>query len=398
MDSGQSSKFYFTVIILIAVMALAGLIISYDGISWQSWPQILVFAALTCFFHSTPVGFGTRISYSLSTAVIFPILYFSGRTEAVMLVALGGLVDGYVGRKSWERVTFNVAQFVLSALAGSFVMTKLGAVASPLWSLDVVPIVLGGLTYIVVNVLLVTGIVSVWTGRNWGTSLASFGLSGLLISLGSGYIGFIFTLFVKSYGFWGIVLFGALLVQLATLLRVGAVVKGERDRRKKLEQELIVDEMTQVYNFRYLSNWLTDPRKEAVAALFLDIDDFKSFNDRYGHAEGDRVLRILAKTISKSVRANDKVIRYGGEEFVVLLPEMDSLAAKRVAQRILDNLRRLPYARWQRPLTVSIGIASCPQDTQDKHQLMFIVDQAMYRAKTAGKNTFYVWQDNRGPA
>lgn len=395
MKDVQHSKLSYCVIFLVTAVALIGTVKFYDGLSWGNWPKLLIFAILIGYFHTIPAAFGGRVSYSMGTAVMFPILCLLGTTDAVVLSLVGALADGYVGRKSWERILFNISQFAVSAIAGSLVCHKLVSSAVPTYPGDVMAIVLGVLTYIFVNILLVTAFVAIWTRRSWYVQLGLFGLNGILVSLGSGFIGLIFTLFVISYNFIGLILFALLLVQLSALLRVGAVAKGEREIRKELEQELVIDDMTKVYNFRYLSNWLASAGEHPLAALFIDIDDFKLFNDRYGHAEGDRVLRLLAETVKKCVRADDHVIRYGGEEFVVLLPGMDSFSAQKVAQRIQDNLRRLPYARWEQLITVSIGIASSPQDTKDKHQLMLIADRAMYAAKEAGKDTCYVWTQQK---
>jgi len=176
------------------------------------------------------------------------------------------------------------------------------------------------------------------------------------------------------------------------------VVSDEREKRRELEAELVIDEMTQAYNFRYLNNWLNDPSEEKLGVLFIDIDDFKVFNDLYGHAEGDVVLRIITETIKKSIRANDQVIRYGGDEFVVLLPNQDGAGAKKVGRRIQGNLSKLPFAICKQPITVSIGVATMPEDTTDKRELLLLADQAMYAAKSSGKNTLRVYYSAQGPA
>jgi len=80
-----------------------------------------------------------------------------------------------------------------------------------------------------------------------------------------------------------------------------------------------------------LSEWLNEPARVETAVLYLDIDDFKIFNDLYSHAEGDQVLKVLVETVSNCIRADDKVVRYGGDEFVVLLPGMGPKAAYTVA-------------------------------------------------------------------
>ncbi len=111
------------------------------------------------------------------------------------------------------------------------------------------------------------------------------------------------------------------------------------------------------------------------------MDNFKGFNDRYGHAEGDRILKLMVETINKSVRASDKVIRYGGDEFVILLFGMGKDGALRTAERIVENVNCSVFKLWDLPVTVSIGIASSPDDTRDKRQLLLMCDQAMYEGK-----------------
>ncbi|HHY10349.1 MAG TPA: GGDEF domain-containing protein [Firmicutes bacterium] len=398
MQAVRSPRLYTASVFLTAAAALGASIVFYDGIPWERWPELLVLLILNIYFHCFPATVGENRGYSLGSAVLFAVVALMGTTPAVILASVGGLADGYRGKKSWRRILFNVSQFALSAVAGTLVYRLFRGSPVPVYPRDIIAVIGAGLTYIITNILLVTAMVSIWAARSWRRQLASFGFKGFLMALGNGHIGFIFTLFAVRYGLGGLILFSLFLIQLSILLRIGAVVQDEREIRKELEQELVIDEMTQVYNFRYLNNWLASPRVESLAALFIDIDDFSKFNDLYGHAEGDRVLKLLAATITKSVRQNDRVIRYGGEEFVVLLPAMNSGSAKVVAERIQGELKSLPYADWQQPITVSIGIASSPEDTADKHQLMLMADQAMYAAKQAGKNTYRVWQPQKGPA
>jgi len=220
----------------------------------------------------------------------------------------------------------------------------------------------------------------------------------LFSSWSSGFIGIIFTFFVLRYELLGLLAFSALLIILSWLLQATAEVGAERALRKELEEELIIDEMTGAYNFRHLNNWLSEPSDEAVSLLFMDIDNFAAFNDTYGHAEGDRVLRLLVETIEKSIREGDHVIRYGGDEFVVFLKGMDAEKAKLVAERIMDNLAKLKDPKWKEPITVSLGIAAKPQHSSDKRQLLLFADQAMYNAKNSGKNNVRIYQADRDSA
>ena len=124
----------------------------------------------------------------------------------------------------------------------------------------------------------------------------------------------------------------------------------------------------------------------AVALLLLDIDHFKQFNDRYGHAAGDAMLKAIAGEIVAAARATDFTYRYGGEEFVVISDGIAGEEALALAERIR---RRVGLAAGRDPgarVTVSIGVASCPDDALDYDRLFELADRRLYEAKAAGRN------------
>jgi len=125
-----------------------------------------------------------------------------------------------------------------------------------------------------------------------------------------------------------------------------------------------------------------------LSLVLFDVDHFKSVNDTYGHDAGDEVLRVVAETLAHSVRETDVAARFGGEEFVVLLPETDLPAALDTAERIRSALAAL-HVEWQGtaiPVTASFGVSSSPRCTQDPGELVPSADQALYRAKQGGRN------------
>lgn len=122
-----------------------------------------------------------------------------------------------------------------------------------------------------------------------------------------------------------------------------------------------------------------------VAALFLDCDHFKVVNDRFGHAAGDRLLRVVARTIAGHIRATDHLARLGGDEFGVLFPGLDAADAKAVVQKLHDRLlTAMQEHRW--PVTFSIGVAVFARAPAGVDELLSQIDALQYQAKTTGKN------------
>lgn len=155
------------------------------------------------------------------------------------------------------------------------------------------------------------------------------------------------------------------------------------------------DDLTKLHNARYLRQYLSNEIRRArrygssVSALFFDLDDFKRVNDAHGHLVGSHVLMEMAAVILSSVRDTDSVARYGGDEFVVILPETPLQPAALVAERIRTTIERHAFTGGRRlrlMLTASFGVAVFPQHASSPQQLIACADSAMYEAKAASKN------------
>ncbi len=162
---------------------------------------------------------------------------------------------------------------------------------------------------------------------------------------------------------------------------------------QQIHELSIKDSLTGLYNRRFLNRrleqeWARSERHDtSISILLADIDNFKSVNDNHGHDFGDEVLRRVAELFMDNARKEDVVARYGGEEIVVLLADTNGQEARRTANRICNQAREIQYTGLDRRVTLSIGIASfpeCPFD--DFEELILAADQAMYRAKTSGKD------------
>ncbi len=167
---------------------------------------------------------------------------------------------------------------------------------------------------------------------------------------------------------------------------------------KDLENLATTDGLTRLYNRRTFlqraeSEFERSRRyQRPLSVLMLDVDHFKNVNDSYGHETGDRVLRVLADACRKSLRQQDVIGRYGGEEFVAFLPETSSEIAQEVAERLRLSVAALGVASANGvvKVTVSIGVATAERGTAAVAQLINAADQAMYEAKQQGRNRVVV--------
>ncbi len=156
------------------------------------------------------------------------------------------------------------------------------------------------------------------------------------------------------------------------------------------------DSLTKLYNHGYFQDCLSKELENAkliskpLSLLLVDIDNFKNYNDTLGHQSGDKILKQLGAILQESSRKLDYVCRYGGEEFAIILPRTDKNEAFSISERLRNRIYE--HVFWKEEiqplhhLTVSIGLASFPQDAADKQLLLQASDKALYQAKYAGKN------------
>jgi len=191
--------------------------------------------------------------------------------------------------------------------------------------------------------------------------------------------------------------FGESQMKLLTILgSQAAVATAKALLYKKIEQMAITDGLTKVYNHRFFYQRIEEETLRAkrygkvFSLIMMDIDFFKRFNDTYGHKAGDKALANVARILKETTRNVDLAARYGGEEFAVILPETDKDGAMAIADRIRRAIKNTPFeidpAKPMVGVTVSIGVASFPEDASGYADLIEGADQALYQAKNTGKN------------
>ena len=192
-----------------------------------------------------------------------------------------------------------------------------------------------------------------------------------------------------------------LLARVKSMLRIKQMHDQVNSARARLEQLAVQDELTGLYNYRYLHSRLAEEFKRSeryrdpLACAMVDIDHFKRVNDQHGHDVGDVVLAGVAQRLRDAVREIDVVARYGGEEFLLVLPSTHFSGALTVADRVWRAVGASPIAgpSGRHEVTVSVGVALFPsRDVKNKDQLLKAADRALYQAKADGRNRICVFQ------
>jgi diguanylate cyclase (GGDEF)-like protein/PAS domain S-box-containing protein len=173
--------------------------------------------------------------------------------------------------------------------------------------------------------------------------------------------------------------------------------------QSQLREQAIRDALTNLFNRRYLEETLERELARAAREVYplcivmLDIDHFKNVNDTYGHEAGDLVLKTLAETVMRQSRQGDFVCRFGGEEFILVMPNISIGVAKERAQSLHKSISSLyiPFGRFNLNITVSMGISCFPVHGENKEDLLRAADRALYAAKRAGRNQLAVYREQQ---
>ena len=191
----------------------------------------------------------------------------------------------------------------------------------------------------------------------------------------------------------------ARVANLLRMRRLSLELKKEHDRVVKLA---VTDDVSGFNNTRYLHRYLDrtlaspSARKDQLSLVFFDLDNFKRVVDTHGHLLGSKVLKEVAQTAARVLDEEDRIVRYGGDEFIVILPRQDNHRALAKVKRLrhaLTGTRFLQKERLNVRVTASFGLATFPHSAKDKHQLLAEADRCLFRSKAAGKNRISVAED-----
>ncbi len=174
---------------------------------------------------------------------------------------------------------------------------------------------------------------------------------------------------------------------------------AEREYFEKISR---VDGLTGLYNHKFFHELLnaeisrSDRYKFNFSLVMIDIDDFKIINDNYGHQMGDNILKEIATIFKSLIRKTDPSVRYGGEEFAIILSQTAKEHGRALADRIVKGVAATKFKDFfqDKPITISAGLSGYPDDARTPESLIKKADEALYQAKKMGKNTLYIYGGN----
>ncbi|AZR74057.1 hypothetical protein BBF96_12020 [Anoxybacter fermentans] len=357
--------------------------------------NIIVFMVINVFADLLSVVLPTGVNLSLSFPFMICVLLLLGSTATMWVYIPGVVVSHILKKKEPFKIIFNVSQISISVyIAGLFLPDNISNIVLTrdiLWILLVVVI----LDFF--NFAQVIKIICINRGSKFFKTFYEIWIHEMATVRPIYYAtGIIMAICYQAQGIIGALLVAAPVLGAFFLLNAQNELKSQTSRAN-------TDALTELGNRYALANWWKKElsyiinNSKDLSVLMIDIDNFKKFNDTYGHDIGDEILKLVARTIKKCVRQTDCVFRFGGEEFVVLLPDSNIDNAKQVAERIRISISetKIPHLN-NVSITISAGLSHLTsllieEENDIPDELIRRADKAMYMAKQNGKNQVQVY-------
>ncbi|WP_370136027.1 diguanylate cyclase [Alteromonas sp.] len=306
---------------------------------------------------------------------------------------------------------FSAVRFTIEFLNTQLYLPKLYRcrkyIYGALGALAVIIVLIGSRSFAVMSQLAVLTTIAIWmlligifAYRN-GDTLAKFFLPAILCGTGGAMVSSLATWGLIPYSKWAFrgIEIGMVLEMSLLSISLAFNYKQVQQARRNAERDARLDPLTSLYNRRAFEDlvypiWEMGKRSNKfMSVMLIDIDWFKGINDKYGHDMGDKVLKKVAEEIKGQVRGSDITFRWGGEEFLVFLPNTRVHYAKQIAENLRVHLFTHDINKFIR-VTVSIGVAGTSPGEEDINVLIKQSDQALYLAKAKGRNKVVLWEED----
>ena len=376
----------------LVAMAALGLFAAYAVLSHASLPDvgtILLYSFLGLAGHHLVVAFPSGQFISLDDPVTFSALWCFGAPMAVLTSIPASLIQFVTRKRGLLNCFFNAGQLTLSTIAAATAAAVLRGLAVAGNEIGEILIVITMIiVFDVVNNCFVSAAIAIDQEQPWSSVLRRLLFVDRRNSVVLWYFvnvtGVLLTTYMGKAG--------TLLVFIG-ILALWAQLQFELEAARK-SQEAQTDVLTGLFNVRYLEDWMAKEFPKIVSQegtcsmVFVDVDSLKEVNDTHGHDFGDALLVHLGGILRSVVRSDDRVVRYGGDEFLLICQKAGLDEATGIGQRVLAAIRQTPLTHQGQDLSysVSMGVASFPEHSVLSRDLIRMADKAMYLAKKNGGN------------
>lgn len=385
MQNNKLRLYYYSYCTVFAVLFL----FLYEPVNTYEWWIIITFAIVATVFDLRPIVLHSGDNLTLVTPLLFTAGVLYGVSTIFFINILMTVLLIIVVRNKWFIHIFNGIQYTISGIVGLWIY-RIIDVNLHFELSDLVAFAGFSLAFYVVNVLLLTTFLHLEVGKSYRELIPIFTEGkALVIYFTTLAVGLLMVTVVKYEGLVGFLVFCLILLGLSLTYRS---FYSMFDHFKSLSEK---DELTKLFNHRYFQENLekTIQQHEKVALLIIDLDYFKLYNDCFGHPKGDLLLRDIANIIKQNISSTAIASRYGGEEFTVILPDVDKKGAVAIAERIrlaiashqFDGSEQMPF----KCITVSIGISVYPDMSTTREGLIDLADKALYTSKHSRNKVSY---------
>lgn len=398
----RSKNYVKAYLVMICLLGIVTFIwkVNFRAQSLEDWVLIYVLSGSILLLNNFLIHLPPKDnSFSMDSAIYLASMFLYGIDLTINVLLISSVIELMYKRKmAWWKHVFNFSMYCLMLVGAYYSFILFGGTIGKVNTYNLLPYMISLVVYFSLNIafMLIFFFISgqIFKGTfDMGVlfeSVVSYFVT-LLLSL-------VLTILLKEQRYFGLFLFTVLVVLLSFAFRKFLYLYQDISERANK------DHLTGLYNHGFfketLSEQFTDAKKlkQPFCLALLDLDDFKKYNDRNGHLQGDRLLQFFGDLLKLETKGTNYVVaRYGGEEFAILMPN----TTKKEAFSFLDRLRKkvndtyfagvehVPY----RCLSFSCGIAEYEKETYDSGELIHKADQALYYAKAQGKNNVQVYDD-----
>lgn len=367
---------------------------SYEFLTWISfgiWTIILSYARLGGFFKlidsDTLSGWATCIEIAVAIILPFPLFCIS------MFISTSLIITNRIRNKHPKPFfgpDFNASNNILSTYALKLSYNKISLLIGNIIAFSVIPLLISIIIYAIVQTIFLTTLISIDSKKHWlkvGTLNFDSMISELLLVITGALLGRVYQLDPSLI----------ILMLIPVLLLHNTLDKANKSKL------VYIDDKTKLYNYRYFDEKINELFNKAsekssnLSIVFSDMDYLREVNNTYGHAAGDKALISISNVLKENCKENEIAVRFGGEEFVLILPNYNKEQATKIAEKIRCDIEKTEILIDDDKhinVTMSLGVSTYPDDVNSMEELIKSADDALYIAKNSGRNRVVLSSNN----